>query len=241
MTSAIVNMDHLAETEQAVVFVIEDDPDLRQIVAMLVQSIDLPARTFASAREFLAVYDDRQLGCIVLDLKMPGMTGVELQQQLAARGSTIPLIFVSGDSEVATVAAAMRAGAVDFIPKPFCGEHLLERIREALDLARRRRAVLAQRKDVEGRVAALTLRQREVMQLLAQGESTKLIARRLGISQKTVDNHRAKVLEKMSADNAAQLAASVSHLEMPSETNGAAKAHHIEAMRSPDRATSNRL
>ncbi|HEX4129200.1 MAG TPA: response regulator [Pirellulales bacterium] len=201
-----------APSKEAVVFIIDDDGDLRQVIATLVRSAKLATQTFASAREFLATFNDAQCGCVVVDEKMPGMTGLELQQRLSERGSIIPMIFVSGDSGVSTAATAMRAGAVDFIAKPFCCQHLLERIQEALALGRERGRVLQRDEQWRSRAATLTAREREVMQCLARGETTKAIAHRLGISRKTVINHQTKVLEKMSAENAAQLAAAFHEL-----------------------------
>lgn len=198
---------------EAIVYIVDDDPDLRKMVATLSQAAGLSAQAFGSAREFLASFDDQQFGCVVLDLNLPGMSGLQLQQQLTEHGSAIPIIFLSGVCEISAAAAAMRAGAIDFISKPFCVHHLLERIHEAIDVDRRRRQQMCRQRELQSRLAALTAREREVMELLARGTSTKAIARQLGISQKTVINHRTKVLEKMAAENSAQLAATFSHFD----------------------------
>ncbi|HWA96970.1 MAG TPA: response regulator [Pirellulales bacterium] len=215
MSTITVSSRCNSPTDQSIVFIVDDDPDVRHAIAVLMSTINLPTKSFASAQDFLDAVDERQSGCVVLDVRIPGMTGLQLQQRLVERGSTLPIIFISGESELATAVSAMRAGAIDFIAKPFSMQQLLDRAQEAVQLDRRRRSMQRQRQEMQDRVATLTARQREVMQLLAQGESTKSIARRLGISQKTVDNHRAKVLEKMSAENAAQLAAEFSHFQTP--------------------------
>ncbi|MCA9203336.1 MAG: response regulator [Pirellulaceae bacterium] len=184
----------------------DDDPDVRRAVSLLVRSVDLEARLYSSAQEFLTSYDGQTPGCLVLDLRMPGMTGLQLQQRLMEEEIRLPVIFISAYGEIAAASAAMRAGAVDFLPKPFSPQTLLERIHEAVALDAKQRQAIARQREVNQRIETLTGREHEVMQLLAAGDSTKVIARRLGISQKTVDNHRAKVLEKLDVENATQLA-----------------------------------
>ncbi|MCA9153173.1 MAG: response regulator transcription factor [Planctomycetales bacterium] len=184
----------------------DDDPDVRRAVSLLVRSVDLEARLYSSAQEFLTSYDGQTPGCLVLDLRMPGMTGLQLQQRLMEEEIRLPVIFISAYGEIAAASAAMRAGAVDFLPKPFSPQTLLERIHEAVALDAKQRQAIARQREVNQRIETLTSREHEVMQLLAAGDSTKVIARRLGISQKTVDNHRAKVLEKLDVENATQLA-----------------------------------
>lgn len=196
----------IAPAQQATVFIVDDDSDVRRAVSLLVRSVDLDAVSFSSAQEFLDKYDDQKPGCLILDVRMPGMTGLQLQQEMAARGIRLPVIFVSAHGEIPTATAVIRAGAVDFIPKPFSPQTLLERIHEAISIDHEQRRAHSLVQEVESRVAALTDREREIMQYLMQGESTKVIASRLGISPKTVDNHRAKVLEKMVVDNTTQLA-----------------------------------
>lgn len=199
-------------TSKATIFIVDDDPDVRRSISLLVRSVDLDAEVYASAQEFLDHYDQHSPGCVVLDMRMPGMTGLQLQQHLSERGIPLPIIFISAYGEIPTASAAMRAGAVDFIPKPFSPQILLERIHEAVAIDERLRRASERQREVNDRIATLTQREQEVMQLLANGCSTKVIAQRLSISQKTVDNHRAKVLEKLAVDNAAQLARLVSEL-----------------------------
>lgn len=206
MTTLLMPSVYPTTTMESVVFVVEDDADVRQSIHLLLSSVDLRVQTFGSAHEFLNTYDPQQPGCLILDMRMPGMTGLQLQQTLTERGLRIPIIFVTGYGEVAAATAAMRAGAVDYLSKPFSFQHLLERVQESLALDRRLRRMQQLRQEVTARIAALTAREQEVMHRLVKGESTKVIAARLGISQKTVDNHRARVLEKMSVENTAQLA-----------------------------------
>lgn len=222
MAAGLLSAPLQVENAESVVFVVEDDPDVRQAIVLLLQSVDLRAQAFSTAREFLDGYDPQQPGCLVSDMRMPGMTGLQLQHMLIERGLRIPIIFITGYGEVAAATAAMRAGAVDYLPKPFSFQHLLERIQESLELDRRLRRTQRLREEVTSRITTLTTREQEVMRRLVQGESTKVIAARLGISQKTVDNHRARVLEKMEVDNVAQLASAFArgHIDM-------------EALRSP--------
>ena len=191
---------------QASVFIVDDDADVRRAVGSLVRSVDLQSHDFSSAQEFLDQYDPDWPGCLVLDIRMPGMTGIQLQHELRDRHIDLPIIFITAHGEIPIATSAMRDGAVDFLPKPYSPQVLLDRIHEAISLDRQRRVASARRREVESRVCTLTLREREVMEFLADGCSNKVIAKRLGISQKTVDNHRSKVLEKMEVDNPTQLA-----------------------------------
>lgn len=202
-----------ADRTNATVFVVDDDNDVRFAVTMLVRSVGLFVEAYPSAQEFLDRYDGGKPGCLVADIRMPGMSGLELQKTLRASGIGLPVIFVTAHGEIPLATAAMRAGAVDFIPKPFSPQSLLERIQEAIDLDLGRRQRVDQAHEVEKLISRLTEREREVMQLLAEGLSTKLVALRLSISPKTVDNHRTKILEKMKVDNATQLARVMSLLQ----------------------------
>jgi FixJ family two-component response regulator len=191
---------------ESTVFIVDDDADTRGAISRLVRSSGLAEQEFASARQFLDQYDEAKPGCLVLDIKMPVMSGLELQQSLHIKDVQLPIIFITGHGEVSVVTQAIRDGAVDVIPKPFRAELLLSRIQEAiaLDLANRRKRV--QVVEIQQRIKSLTDREYEVMQHLAAGDSAKQIAQKLSISPKTVDNHRAKALEKMQVDNPTQLA-----------------------------------
>ena len=207
------------DSEQATVFVVDDDDGIRQTISLMLRSLKVRVKTYSNAREFLDFYTPDLPGCLLLDMRMPGITGFQLQTELNELGVQLPIIFVSAHGEIPSAAAAMRAGALDFIPKPFSPQYLLERIHEALAVDAKRRSAAAMRQQIQRRLDLLTDRECEVMQRLAQGMSTKVIAARLGISSKTVDNHRAKILEKMEVDNTTQLAVLYSNLQ-PSESRG---------------------
>lgn len=187
------------------VSIVDDDPDVRRSISLLVRSVDLSAQLYSSANEFLEAYNPDSPTCLVLDVRMPGMTGLQLQQTLLERSIQIPIIFITAHGEIPNATAAMRAGAVDFLSKPYSPQLLLDRIHEAIAIDQHAREIDRERLRVKALIAALTEREREVMSLLANGDSTKVISSRLGISPKTVDNHRTKVLEKMGVDYVTQL------------------------------------
>jgi two-component system response regulator FixJ len=191
--------------DQPTVFVVDDDPDVLCAVSLLVRSVGLAVETFSSGQDFLEHFDSNVAGCLLLDIRMPGMSGLEVQKVLRATGERLPIIFVSAHGEIPLALQAMRAGAIDFIQKPFSPQTLLERIHEAIALQQDYRDKRVQADLVQQNVNRLTEREREVMHFLAEGNSTKLIANRLAISPKTVENHRTKVLEKMRVDNPTQL------------------------------------
>jgi FixJ family two-component response regulator len=188
-----------------VVFVVDDDEAVRNSLRLLLKSLGMPAVVHGSAEEFLAGYDDEQPGCIVLDVRMPGMSGPELQDELNRRGALIPIIFVTGHGDVPMAVEAMRHGAVDFLQKPFSDKDLLNRIQLALAADRRNRESIGAKEEIRARIAALTPRERQVLDLVTQGKSNKVIAGDLGASQRTVEIHRAHVMEKMGAASLAQL------------------------------------
>lgn len=195
------------------VFIVDDDPDVRRAVSLLICSAGLAEASYPSAQEFLDHYDPQQPGCLVLDIRMPGMSGLELQKGLNSTALLPPIIFITAHGEIPLATQAIRAGAVDFLQKPFSPQALLERIREALELDREHRFKRAVACEVQDRITHLTDREREIMGFLARGESTKKIAQQLSISPKTVDNHRAKILEKMNVDNPTQLARLVAAID----------------------------
>ena len=190
----------------ATVFVVDDDAGALRSMRWLLESDGLSVKTYSSAREFLAAYDRGCSGCLVLDLRMPEMGGLELQQELASRGAHPPIIFLSGHGDVPKCAVAMKAGAVDFLEKPADAEALLELVHQNIEKDRKRRAIQASRLEIATRVTRLTPREREVMELLYAGEPMKAIAAKLGISVQTVAKHRTRVLEKMEANGEAELA-----------------------------------
>lgn len=187
------------------VFVVDDDPAMRDSLRWLFESVGLAVETFATAEEFLNGCHPSRPGCLLLDVRMPGMSGLNLQDELAARHFTLPTIIITGYAEVATAVRALKTGAIDFIEKPFSDELLLERIREAIVADRQAREAQAQRADVAARVALLTTRELSVMELVIAGKANKVIAADLGLSPKTVEVHRANVMRKMEAQSVAEL------------------------------------
>ncbi len=187
------------------VFVVDDDHALRESLRWLVQSLGLAVEVFANAEDFLAAYDCTQPGCLVLDVRLPGISGLNLQDQLAARGLSLPVILITGHAEFSTAVRGLRAGAVDFLEKPFSDQELLDRIREAIGADRAARLVEAERAEVTALVSLLTEREREVMTLVVAGKSNKVIAAELSLSPKTVEVHRAHVMRKLQVESVADL------------------------------------
>ena len=171
----------------------------------LLESVNLKHEIFASADEFLEHEEQHRSGCLVLDIRMPGLGGLELQDELISRGSTLPIIFITGHGDVPMAVDAMQKGAVDFIQKPFRDQELLDRVREALSTDRERRAAREKHAEVESRLERLTKREREVFDLVVTGKPNKVIAYELDVSQRTVEIHRARVMEKMEARSLADL------------------------------------
>jgi two-component system response regulator FixJ len=199
-------MDNSAGNSRPIVFVVDDDPAVcRAIAAGITKVIGLPVATFATAEEFLGQLDPEQSGCLVLDVKMPGMSGLELQESLVKRGVQLPVIMVSGHAEVPTAVAAMRAGALILLEKPFDMNQLEEQVRHALAIDETIREKQRRRADFVARLEGLTAREREIMALLIQGKTNKEISLALNVSAPTVDKHRWKVLEKMRVDNVVEL------------------------------------
>lgn len=201
------------KNETPTVFVIDDDDAVRGSLRLLLKSYGLDAQLCASAEEFLANHDPDRPGCIVLDVRMPGMGGMELQQQLNARGATIPIVFITGHGDVPMAVEAMQAGAFDFLQKPFNDNDLIARVQRAIEHNATQRARQHTRQDTRERLATLTPRERDVLDLVVVGKANKVIAADLGLSQRTVEIHRARVMEKMDAASLAQLVRMVLDLE----------------------------
>ena len=189
----------------AAVFIVDDDEAVRNSLRLLVKSVGLTAATFASAQEFLSSYDPSHPGCLVLDVRMPGMSGIELQQHLNLRGAVIPVIFITGHGDIPMAVEAMQQGAFDFLQKPFRDQDLIDRIQRALEKDRASRVELSERQRIRERRDSLTPREREVLELVTSGKPNKVMAADLGLSQRTVEIHRARVMEKMGASSLAQL------------------------------------
>lgn len=187
------------------VFVVDDDEAICQSLCLLIADIGLNVQTFPSASRFLAHYDPAQPGCLVLDVRMSGMSGLELQTRLKELNIDIPTIIITGHGDVPMAVEAMKAGAMDFIEKPFRDQILLDGIQRAVDLDKRVRAAKRQSESLQSRMEELTRRERQVMDLLVLAKSNKAIAFELGISQKTVDFHRTNLLNKAGVDSVVEL------------------------------------
>jgi two-component system response regulator FixJ len=191
--------------EPALIHVIDDDDAVRDSLALLLDSADLPVRTYASALTFLAVAPSLTTGCILTDVRMPDLDGLALQRRLNEAGVRLPVIVMTGHGDVPVAVAALKAGAADFLEKPFDDERLISAVRTALaasELALRQASIVA---DISARLGTLTPREREVMDLLVTGKPNKTIAYDLGASPRTVEVHRARVMEKMNARSLAEL------------------------------------
>ncbi|MEL7538369.1 MAG: response regulator [Pseudomonadota bacterium] len=189
----------------AIVNIVDDDEAVRDAIRLLLGSIGLRVRCFPDAQSFLDQYDSSELGCIVLDIRMPGMSGLRLQELLNERGCSQPIIFITGHGDIPMAVQAMRSGAADFIQKPFRDQDLIDCIHEALNSARAVRASLEDTRLLRQRFDSLTDRERDVFERVAKGLANKQIAHELGVSQRTVEIHRAHVMEKLGARNLAQL------------------------------------
>jgi FixJ family two-component response regulator len=201
------------QPQPATVFIVDDDEGVRNSVRFLLKSVGLATRTLGSAQEFLDTYQQSQPGCLVLDVRMPGMSGLELQQQLNLRGATIPVIFITGHGDIPMAVEAMQHGAFDFLQKPFRDQDLIDRIQRALERDARSRSSLVEHARIRERLESLTPREREVLVLMTRGKPNKVMAAELGVSQRTVEIHRARVMEKSGAASLAQLVRMVMDLE----------------------------
>ena len=197
------------------VFVVDDDDAVRNSLRMLLKSAGVHAEAFASAQEFLSTYDVSHPGCLVLDVRMPGMSGLEMQHELNLRGATIPVIFITGHGDIPMAVEAMQHGAFDFLQKPFRDQELLDRVQRALIRDTEYRARLRHTDRIRERLASLSPREREVLDLVTQGKANKMVAGDLGVSQRTVEIHRAHVMQKMQVDSLAELVRIAAKLELP--------------------------
>jgi two-component system response regulator FixJ len=187
------------------IYIVDDDDGMRRALTALMTTVGYHAVPFAKPTDFLAKHDPRQPGCLVLDVRMPEMSGLEVQQQLNRSGSLIPVILITGHGDIPMAVQAMKDGAFDFLQKPFRDQELLDRINAALKQDAENRAAVERLADVKARAESLTPREREVMALVVDGRANKVIAIDLGLSERTVEIHRANVMEKMGARSVAHL------------------------------------
>ena len=205
-----------------IVYLVDDDPAVRDSLSLLLRSVGLASQAFPSALAFLEAYDPDRHSCLVADIRMPGLSGLELQQRLNEKGAEIPIIFITGHGDVPMAVNAMKSGAMDFIQKPFRDQELLDRINKALQQDREQRAWRAEEGAIKERLAALTPRETEVMWRVVRGQANKVIALDLGVSQRTVELHRARVMRKLKMRSLAELVSAVGKLAPGEPSTGAA-------------------
>jgi two-component system, LuxR family, response regulator FixJ len=189
----------------ATVFIVDHDPAMRQSLARLVESVNLPVEAYESAISFLNRHEPERPGCLISEVRIPGMSGLELQEQLRAVGSKIPIIFVTGFADVPSAVRAIKGGAIDFLEKPVADHVLVENVRRAIARDAEVRQSRSESERVRQRLGLLTRREQEVMSLVVEGHSSKEIAGQLDVSFKTVEAHRAKIMRKMEAKSVPHL------------------------------------
>jgi len=189
----------------ATIYIVDDDASIRHSLGWLLESAKYRVATFSSAEEFLQHADPDQFGCLILDVRMPGMDGLDLQQQLMAHATALPIIILTGHGDVPMAVRAMTQGAFDFVQKPFNGPQLLEKIKAAVDFARLRLDNKNNQAEQLRRIQTLTRREQQVMYLIVDGKANKVIAFELGVSLRTVEVHRHRVMEKMQVHSVAEL------------------------------------
>lgn len=191
--------------DKQTVFIVDDDEGVRDGLSLLLATVGQSCELYESAYEFLEAYDKSKSGCLVLDIRMPRMTGLDLQKRLIEMGSKLPIIFITGHGDIPMAVEAMRRGAVDFIRKPFREHHLLDRINEALNVDDKTRQRVLDRQALDEKLSSLSNREWEVFERVAEGDMNKVIAADLGISERTVEVHRGQVMSKLGVNTLAQL------------------------------------
>ena len=189
----------------ATVFVVDDDRAVRDGLRQLLQAVGLRVQTYASAPDFLAAYQPDTPGCLVLDIRMPGMGGLDLQAQLVQEGVQLPIIFLTGHGDVPAAVRALKAGAMDFLQKPVNSQSLLDLVQQAIRRDAETRTTSAEQAEITGRLQTLTAREREVLDMMVAGKASKVIAFELVISERTVEFHRGKIMKKMGTRSLAEL------------------------------------
>ena len=205
----------MSAADEAIVFIIDDDAHMRAAMERLLKSVGLHAETFATPQEFLRRKTSDNPSCLVLDVRLPGMSGLDVQRKLIDSGIQIPVIFISGHGDIPMTVKAMKSGAVEFLTKPFRDQDLLDAIQQALELENESRQQQHEIQKLKDRYETLTAREREVMGLLVSGMLTKQIASRLGTSEITAQVHRGQVMRKMQANSPAELGRIAEKLKLP--------------------------
>lgn len=195
----------MREATGPMVFVVDDDEAMRDSIGCLLESVKLPIRMFGAAKDFLESGLLHQAGCALLDIRMPGMSGIELLEQLKARGIQMPVIIITGHGDVPLAVRALKLGAFDFVQKPFNPQELLDRVHAALREVQQNREINQKLDSLRTSFDALTKREKEVMELVVTGNPSKVIGTKLGISTKTVDVHRSNIMKKLNARTVAEL------------------------------------
>jgi len=193
------------KTHKPTIYIVDDDDGMRRALTVLMTTVGYQPVAFARPTEFLASFDPSQPGCLVLDVRMPEMSGLEVQQQLNRSGAMVPVILITGHGDIPMAVQAMKDGAFDFLQKPFRDQELLDRINAALKQDAENRAIVEKHADLKRRAESLTPREHEVMALVVDGRANKVIAIDLGLSERTVEIHRANVMDKMGARSVAHL------------------------------------
>ena len=201
-----------AEDDTPIIYLVDDDEAVRDSLGMLFKSIGLKHEAYGSALDFLERYDPARHACLVADIRMPGLSGLELQQRLNDQHAGIPVIFITGHGDVPMAVTAMKSGAADFIQKPFRDQDLIDRINKALARDMEGRKGRAEEDEIRGRIALLTPRENEVMERVVRGQANKVIAMDLGVSQRTVELHRARVMKKLRLRSVAELVHAVDRI-----------------------------
>ncbi len=198
-------MKTTTDSENPIIYIVDDNDDIRETLELLFESVDLGAKSFGSAGEFLDAYPMGQPGCLIADVRMPGMSGLELQEEMAKRSIDLPVIIITGYGDVEMAVNAMKAGAADFIEKPYKEQELLDRVNKAISQnAEKRQESNEEQKAREG-LAQLTPRERQILDFVVDGEPNKRIAHNLGLSEKTIEFHRSNIMKKLKAKSLAEL------------------------------------
>ncbi len=195
----------MSEKHRQTVFVVDDNQTMLRSVSDFLQASDIDVETYDSAQAFLGSYDTERSGCLILDIQMPEMSGLELQTSLCSKGASLPIIIVSGHTVISDVVRAMKLGPFEFIEKPYNPELLLERVRGALRLDRKRRIESEERAELKNRFDKLSEREKQILSWVVAGHHSKMIAIKTGLTISTVDNHRANIMKKLKANTSADL------------------------------------